>query len=63
MPDGFFNVMIDDQVTTFEKVRIVAIEPYEFGTKIIIEASHTEEEPIIYFTPEEYEKVMASYLG
>ena len=55
--------MIDDRVTSFEKARIVAIEPYEYGTKIILEASHTEEEPIIYFTPENYEKVMASYLG
>jgi hypothetical protein len=63
MLNDFFNVMIDDQVTSFEKARIVAIEPYEYGTKIILEASHTEEEPIIYFTPEDYEKVMASYLG
>lgn len=63
MSGGFFNVMIDDRVTSFEKARIVAIEPYEYGTKIILEASHTEEEPIIYFTPENYEKVMASYLG
>ena len=63
MPEEFFNVMIDDKVTTFEKSRVVAIEPYEFGTKIILEASHTEEEPITYFTPEKYDKVMASYLG
>lgn len=63
MTNEFFNVMIDDRVTAFEKARIVAIEPYEYGTKIILEASHTEEEPIIYFTPEDYEKVMASYLG
>lgn len=63
MSQEFFNVMIDNQVTTFEKARIVAIEPYEYGTKITLEASHTEEEPMVYFTPENYDKVMASYLA
>ena len=59
----FFTVLIDDKPTTFEKRRIIAVEPYEFGTKIIIEASHTEEEPIIYFTSEPHESVMKSYLS
>lgn len=57
----FFTVMIDDKPTTFEKKRILAVEPYEFGTKIIMEASHTEEEPIVYFTSEAHELVMKSY--
>ena len=59
----FFTVLIDDQPTRFEKRRVIAVEPYEFGTKIILEASHTEEEPIIYFTPETHENVMKSYLS
>ena len=57
----FFTVLIDDQPTRFEKKRILALEPYEFGTKIIMEASHTEEEPIIYFTSEPHEVVMKSF--
>jgi hypothetical protein len=56
-------VLIDGKPTRFEKRRIIAVEPYEFGTKIIMEASHTEEEPIIYFTPESHELVMKSYLS
>jgi hypothetical protein len=63
MPQGFFNVMVDGEVTIFEKARILSIEPYEFGTKIILEASHTAEEPLVYFTPENYDKVMSSYLA
>ncbi|MBC8052523.1 MAG: hypothetical protein H7Y13_05625 [Sphingobacteriaceae bacterium] len=59
----FFIVLIDGIPTRFEKRRIIAVEPYEFGTKIIIEASHTEEEPIIYFTSEAHELVMKSYLS
>lgn len=58
---NFFTVLIDEKPMTFEKDRIMAIEPYEFGTKIIMEASHTEEEPIIYFTSEAHESVMKSY--
>ncbi|MBC7913063.1 MAG: hypothetical protein H7Y07_02975 [Pyrinomonadaceae bacterium] len=59
----FFTVLIDDIPTRFEKKRIIAVEAYEFGTKIIMEASHTEEEPIIYFTSEKHEVVMQSYLS
>ena len=59
----FFTVLIDDKPTRFEKKRIIAVEPYEFGTKIIMEASHTEEEPIIYFTSEAHDLVMKSYLS
>lgn len=59
----FFTVLIDGKPTQFEKKRIIAVEPYEFGTKIIMEASHTEEEPIIYFTSEAHELVVRSYLS
>ncbi len=59
----FFTVMIDDKPTRFEKRRILSVEPYEFGTKITMEASHTDEEPIIYFTTEAHELVMKSYLS
>jgi hypothetical protein len=59
----FFTVMIDDKPTRFEKRRILSVEPYEFGTKITMEASHAEEEPIIYFTTEAHELVMRSYLS
>ena len=55
--------MIDGRLTNFEKKRIISIEPYENGTKIIMEASHLSEEPIIYFTPEDYENVMQAYLS
>ncbi|HEY0896084.1 MAG TPA: hypothetical protein VGE15_05990 [Sphingobacteriaceae bacterium] len=60
---AYFNVLIDNEVMTFEKKRVITIEPYEGGTKIFLEASHIDEEPITYFTPEEYDKVMSSYLG
>jgi hypothetical protein len=60
---AFFTVLIDDLPTNFEKQRIISIEPYDFGTKIIMHASHTEEEPIIYFTSEAHEQVMRSYLS
>ncbi len=58
---NFFTVLIDNKPETFEKRRIIALEPYEFGTKIIMEASHLEEEPIVYFTNEPHESVMKSY--
>ncbi|WP_256010584.1 hypothetical protein [Desertivirga xinjiangensis] len=61
MSGDFFTVLIDNKPTRFEKKRVVAIEPYEFGAKITIEASHTEEEPILYFTSESYEEVVRSY--
>ena len=57
----FFTVLIDNKPARFEKKRIIALEPYEFGTKIIMEASHSEEEPIIYFTNEPHELVLKSY--
>lgn len=60
---SFFVVMVDNEVTTFEKNRVISIEPYERGTKITIEASHAAEEPITYFTPEDYDKVMSAYLS
>ena len=63
MADNFFTLLIDDEIVSFEKGRIITIEPYEFGTKITLEASHTSEEPIIYFTSEEYAQVMKSYLS
>jgi hypothetical protein len=59
----FFTVLIDNKPTRFEKRRILAVEQYEFGTKIIMEASHTEEEPIIYFTTEPHDLVLKSYLS
>lgn len=59
----FFTVLIDDKPTRFEKRRIMVVEPYEFGTKITMEASHEDEEPIIYFTSEAHEMVMKSYLS
>ncbi|MXV15701.1 hypothetical protein [Hufsiella ginkgonis] len=61
MPSAFFTLMIDNEIVTFEKSRIIAIEPAYQGTRIVLEASHTEEEPIIYLTPESYEDVMRSY--
>ena len=63
MSDNFFSLLIDDELVSFEKNRVISIEPYEFGTKIILEASHTSEEPITYFTTEEYAQVMKSYLS
>ena len=63
MSDDFFSLLIDDELVHFEKNRIISIEPYEYGTKIILEASHTAEEPITYFTAEEYAQVMKSYLS
>lgn len=63
MSAEFFGLMIDGRLTNFEKKRIISIEPYENGTKIIMEASHLSEEPIIYFTPEDYENVMQAYLS
>ena len=62
MSRQFFTVLIDNQPTVFDRSRIIAIEPYDFGTRITMEASHTEEEPIVYFTSETYENVMRSYL-
>ena len=59
----FFTVLIDDKPTRFEKRRIMVVEPYEFGTKITMEASHEDEEPIVYFTSESHEMVMKSYLS
>jgi hypothetical protein len=63
MSDNSFTLLIDDEVVSFDKSRIITIEPYEFGTKITMEASHTAEEPIIYFTRTEYAQVMKSYLS
>lgn len=63
MAETFFYIMLDDELTRFEKNRIISIEPYENGTKITLEASHSAEEPFVYFSPEAYDKVMASYLS
>ncbi|WP_374164156.1 hypothetical protein [Arcticibacter sp. MXS-1] len=63
MASDFFMILIDGKPTRFEKRRVIEIAPYPGGTKLTIEASHTEEEPLIYFTPEEYDMVMKSYLG
>jgi hypothetical protein len=63
MSANTFTLLIDDEVVTFEKRRIITIEPYEYGTKITMEASHTSEEPITYVTTEEYAQVMKSYLS
>lgn len=63
MADNFFTLLIDEEVVTLEKNRVISIEPYEFGTKITLEASHASEEPIIYFTKEQYADVMKSYLS
>lgn len=63
MSENSFTLLIDDEVVSFDKSRIITIEPYEFGTKITMEASHTSEEPIIYFTRTDYAQVMKSYLS
>lgn len=63
MSENTFTLLIDDDIVNFDKSRIISIEPYEFGTKITMEASHTSEEPIIYFTRTEYASVMKSYLS
>lgn len=63
MANSFFTLMIDDEIVRFEKNRIIEIEPYESGTKITLEASHTSEEPLIYFTTEAYDRVMQAYLN
>jgi len=63
MSANTFTLLIDDELVRFEKNRVISVEPYEFGTKITLEASHTSEEPIIYFTREEYSQVMKSYLS
>lgn len=63
MAVNFFTVLIDNIPTRFEKKRVLAIEPYEFGTKILLEASHPSEEPFIYLTSESYEDVMKAYLN
>lgn len=63
MPGKFFYVMLDEEITRLEKNRIISIEPYEFGTKIILEASHAAEEPLVFFSSESYDKVMTSYLS
>lgn len=63
MTSEFFSIMIDGEPARFEKKRILEIQPYTGGTRITIEASHTSEEPLIYFTSEDYESVMRSYLG
>ena len=55
--------MIDGRPARFEKNRIIEILPYPGGTKIIMEASHLEEEPLVYITPEDYDLVMKAYLG
>ena len=63
MSANFFSLLIDDELVNFEKNRVITIEPYEFGTKITLEASHTSEEPITYVTSEQYAQVMKSYLS
>lgn len=63
MPNNFFYIILDNELTRFEKNRIISIEPYEFGTKIILEASHAAEEPLIFFSSEAYDKVMSAYLS
>ncbi len=63
MSENSFTLLIDDEIVSFEKSRIISIEPYEFGTKITLQASHTSEEPFTYFTREEYAQVMKSYLS
>ncbi len=57
----YFTLLIDNELVSLERRRIIAIEPAPYGTKITLEASHTEEEPIIYLIKEAYETVMASY--
>lgn len=61
MSGNFFTVLIDGEIVRLEKSRVMAIEAGFNGTKIILEASHTEEEPLIYFSPEPYEEVLKSY--
>ncbi|WP_423149488.1 hypothetical protein [Rubrolithibacter danxiaensis] len=63
MASNFFSVLIDDELITLERNRVISIEPYENGTKILLEASHLEEEPFTYFCAESYDKVMQSYLS
>ncbi|PRY52337.1 hypothetical protein B0I27_10697 [Arcticibacter pallidicorallinus] len=64
MSQSFFMVLIDGVPTRFEKGRIIEIEPSgNGGSKIIMDASHEAEEPIIYFTSEAYDDVMKSFLS
>jgi len=63
MPNSFFTILIENLPTRFEKKRVIAIEPHEFGTKIILEASHEDEEPLVYFSTELYDEVYRSYLS
>ena len=62
MSVSYFTVLIDSRPTQFEKSRVISIEPCGVGTEILIEASHVDEEPIVYFTSESYENVIKSYL-
>jgi len=59
----FFTLLIDNQLVTFEKKRVITIEPTFNGTRIILEASHEDEEPFIYLVKEPYEAVIKAYLG
>ena len=64
MAYNFFSVLIDNIPTQFEKNRIIEILPQDNGgSKIIMDASHESEEPIIYFTSEAYDDVMKSFLS
>lgn len=63
MSGNYFTLLIDDELVKFEKNRVISIEPYMYGTRILLEASHTSEEPITYVTTEEYAQVMKSYLS
>lgn len=63
MPGEFFSIMLYGELTTFEKKRVISIEPWGEGTRIILEASHFSEEPLVYDTPEPYDSVMQAYLS
>lgn len=63
MPGSFFSIMLSGELTTFEKKRIISIEPYGDGTRITLEASHSSEEPLVYDSSEPYDEVMRAYLS
>jgi len=63
MPRKFFSIMLNDELTTFEKKRVISIEPWGEGTRITLEASHLSEEPLVYDSPEPYDSIMQAYLS
>lgn len=62
MPN-YFTLLIENELVTFEKSRVISIENHISGTQITLYGSNTSEEPITWLTTESYEKVMEAYLS